>query len=1642
MSMEIAPSAPLLQGSPGNRRASQHTSIAGAGGTVIRLGGAVWVRSNPIEAFAKGTLTAITGMTCTVRLADGSFEQRRGEELYAANDGSNEDDMPDDHSMLGHRSEPCVLDSSARRFAEDKIYTWTGPILVAINPYRLLDIYGPSTIAAQVDGDATTTPAPHVYSVADRAYTRMRSVNGTQAIVMTGESGAGKTEAARHIMRFLAARASSGSSPLEGLAEAVLESARATEAFGNARTLRNDNSSRFGKFTQIAFSSGGAVCSATIQTYLLERSRVTQVMKGERSFHVFYELLACDDPAIRQTLRLEGTTAWQWRVLASSGTIYRSGANEAANFAALDAALAKLGLVKATRHSLYAMVASVLHLCNITFKPIDENDPEAGTRVDEASDAAFEAASALLGCKDLGNLLTTRSFSHSKTVRKSLQKVRKPLSTVEAAASRDAIARAVYSRVFTWLEGRLNLHLIGRESVKPLTGSSSAAVSGPGVSILDIFGFERYEAGANGFEQLCINYANEKLQQLFLRCVFKKAHEECEAEGVTSPTVEFFDNEGCVDAMDKVTDAGPGVMRLLESHTRMPNSNDQSFFEAVNRIHKTNEFFKTVQKVKMLPSEAFIISHCAGDVCYGLQRGSWLERESDTLSAEAESALCASDVPFAQTAFTETRDEQRAGSSISRRFIQDLKALLAELTAGEIQFVRCIKPNNERAPQRLAPRLVLEQLRASGVFDAVDVMKVAYPTRVPYKSIHGKFKSSLKIPSVNDAVLTPAAYSEWVARACEVGRGEYALGRTKLFLRSGKGGLLEELIGLDVSTATPLLVKRIERFDQRRNAIRQLTGAIRMAMVRPAFRHQRERIVAHRLLVKACEIPPPSPPAPPALPAPPAPAPPLPPLPPTPAPAPAPAPTPQPPPPPPPPAWPASALAHETSTPPLTHVPPPPVDPPPSRMPTKMPSPLQQTHGRAATDLRAPGSERPAAQEEEALQPEPHATGIMPSLSEIPPQHEPVAPGTNRSPSQLSAENAELRQQVAALKLQISQMAQTITDLQKQRPQDGKLSDQSELQFAPSIATAQEGEARFSVDIARDEMSGTLGVDIDVWQGRITVAVIESGVPAQDVLLVGDEIEGVGGESFTDISSAIQAIVRSPTIVSLQVCRRPRQVVLKADMEMRTADGSWQLVVATLLNTRLLLYELPSDAIGSMAIEQGNNAASHGEINLRTATRIELLTGSDSQVPSLCIVRKSGVMHVMRCLPSHEEGGLAAASERLRSWRAHMTEMMSGVKVELERNVVWQQGYMSLAVGLDEWEEAYFVLDEQAGLRIFASESDFCAAADSKTHVPKLAISKTLRSTGQSWFEWGVQIHLVPTAGMLEEGMDDTMIEARAPSHSDMVRWLATLNLVGWHQKSEKAGATKPTKERRATTDQIISAPLPSAPRVLNRAKTEVSMPLPRVPSFTSGSLKLSLGPSRSGSSVVLPRFGTPNLRDAQYIESGWLTLKKATGLGHKRRFCRLVGAYDPSSSDAVRMSAFLIMLKRETDTLNLGRSLDLAEVKTVDHVGKEARFALVLVGKRRLRMGAVSPADASRWVEVLNARLDGESASNNRGVSETSGAWPDTERSSMASSVASPRNSVEGAEGWREYRLPVTPREDVRPSLFEGRARAVSGAL
>ncbi|XP_060191105.1 myosin-2-like isoform X3 [Lycium barbarum] len=486
----------------------------------------IWCRLRNGQ-WVTGQIQSTSGEKAMVLLSDGSVVTVSVEEVLPANPDVLEG--VDDLMQLSYLNEPSVLHNLQHRYARDIIYSKAGPVLIAINPFKEVQLYGDEFITAYRQ---KLLNDPHVYSTADSAYDRMMEDEISQSIIISGESGSGKTETAKIAMEYLA-KLGGGSN---GIEKEVLQTSYILEAFGNAKTSRNSNSSRFGKLIEIQFNATGRICGAKIQTLLLEKSRVVQLVDGERSYHIFYQLCAGVPPTLRDKLKLKGAS--EYKYLNQSDCLAIHDVDDAEEFCKLMEALNTVRISGRDQEHAFQMIASVLWLGNITFQVIDNE-----SHVEVVQSEAVTNAASLIGCSvnDLILALSTSQIQVGK------DKVAKSLTMEQATYRRDALAKFIYANLFDWIVDQMNRNLaMGKEQ----TGRS--------INILDIYGFESFKR--NTFEQFFINYANERLQQHVNRHLLKLEQEEYELDGIDWAKVDFEDNQECLDLFEKVTYDATGFL--------------------------------------------------------------------------------------------------------------------------------------------------------------------------------------------------------------------------------------------------------------------------------------------------------------------------------------------------------------------------------------------------------------------------------------------------------------------------------------------------------------------------------------------------------------------------------------------------------------------------------------------------------------------------------------------------------------------------------------------------------------------------------------------------------------------------------------------------------------------------------------------------------------------------------------------------------------------------------------------------------------------------------------------------------------------------------------------------------------------------
>lgn len=718
----------------------------------------VWCRIRDRQ-WELGQIQSTIGEKASVLLSDGSVLSVPIGELLPANPDILEG--VDDLIQLSYLNEPSVLHNLQYRFSRDTIYSKAGPVLIAINPFKNIQLYGDDSITAYRQN---LIDSPHVYTIADTAYNEMMRDEVNQSIIISGESGAGKTETAKIAMQYLAALGGGSS----GIECEVLQTSCVLEAFGNAKTSRNDNSSRFGKLIEIHFSAVGKICGAKIQTYLLEKSRVVQLADGERSYHVFYQLCAGAPPSLRERLKLK--EAQDYNYLNQSGCLDIHDVVDAHKFQSLKEAFNTLRIYKESQEQIFEMLAAVLWLGNISFQVIDnENHAEV------VDNEAVTNAASLIGCsvQDLMLTLSTRKIQAGK------DSVAKRLTLQQAIDTRDALAKFIYSSLFDWLVDQINHSLA---MGKHCTGRS--------ISILDIYGFESFKK--NSFEQLCINYANERLQQHFNRHLFKLEQEEYELDGIDWTKVEFEDNHECLNLFEKKP---IGLISLLDEESNFPKASDLTLADKLKQHLDANPCFKGER------GGAFIIHHYAGEVLY--DTNGFLEKNRDPIHSDTIqllsscsghlSKLFASSVlnvlsktasPLVQSGALGSQKQ-----SVGTKFKGQLFKLMQQLENTTPHFIRCIKPNNKQLPGIYDENLVLDQLRCCGVLEVVRISRSGYPTRITHQDFSRRY--GFLLPE-NSESQDPLSSSVAILQQFGVLPEMYQVGYTKLYFRAGQIGALED----------------------------------------------------------------------------------------------------------------------------------------------------------------------------------------------------------------------------------------------------------------------------------------------------------------------------------------------------------------------------------------------------------------------------------------------------------------------------------------------------------------------------------------------------------------------------------------------------------------------------------------------------------------------------------------------------------------------------------------------------------------------------------------------------------------------------------------------------------------------------------
>ncbi|KAJ4958781.1 hypothetical protein NE237_025892 [Protea cynaroides] len=788
----------------------------------ITVGSHLWVE-DPEVAWIDGEVFRIDGQEIHVKTTNGKKVVTDVSKVFlrdieAPTVGVN------DMTKLTYVHEPGVMQNLATRYEHNEIYTYAGNILIAINPFQNLPHLFDTRTMERYKGAAFGELSPHVFAVADVAYRSMINEGKSNSILVSGEGGAGKTETTKKLMEYLAHL--DGRSGTEGrTVEQVLKSNPVLEAFGNAKTVQNKNSSRFGKFVKIQFDKSGRISGAAIQTYLLERSRVCQISYPDRNYHCFYLLCAAPSEDIAE-YKLGSPESFHY--LNQSNCYELDGVNDAHEYLATRRAMDIVGISKQEQEAIFRIVAAILHLGNIEFAKGKEIDTSV---IKDESRFHLNMAAELLMCNTPG--LEDALIKRVKRVKKGNveEVITKTLDPAAAVFSRDGLAKTIYSRLFDWLVDKIN-NSIGQDP-------NSKSVIG----LLDIYGFESFEC--NSFEQFCINFANEKLQQHFNQQVFKMEQEEYTKEEINWSYIEFVDNQDVLDLIEK----RGGIISHLDDACKFPKSTHKTFAQELYTSFTNHKRFSK-PKVSDTDHTDFIISHCVGKVTY--QADQFLNKNKDYVVAEHQELLTASKFPFIASLFPPLPEESSKSSkfySIGAGFKLQLQSLMETLKETEPHYIRCVKPNNSLKPAIFENFNVINQLRCGSVVDAIRISSAGYATGRTFYEFLERF-------DFLDPEVLKGNYDDKVACRMildKMGLKGYQIGKTKVFLKASQMAELDarrmKVLGNAARTIQRQIRSHIARKDfiTLRKAIVHMQSLLRGELARKLYENLRREAAAVKI---------------------------------------------------------------------------------------------------------------------------------------------------------------------------------------------------------------------------------------------------------------------------------------------------------------------------------------------------------------------------------------------------------------------------------------------------------------------------------------------------------------------------------------------------------------------------------------------------------------------------------------------------------------------------------------------------------------------------------------------------------------------------------------------------------------------------
>ncbi|XP_070153035.1 myosin heavy chain, muscle isoform X15 [Polyergus mexicanus] len=744
---------------------------------------ACWVPDEK-EGYLLGEIKATKGDVVSVSLPGGETKDFKKDQLQQVNPPKYE--KAEDMSNLTYLNDASVLHNLKQRYYAQLIYTYSGLFCVAINPYKRFPVYT-HRCAKLYRGKRRNEVPPHIFAISDGAYVNMLTNSENQSMLITGESGAGKTENTKKVIAYFATVGASTKKDKEesdkkkgSLEDQVVQTNPVLEAFGNAKTVRNDNSSRFGKFIRIHFGPSGKLAGADIETYLLEKARVISQQSLERSYHIFYQMMSGSVKGLKEMCYLSNNIYDYYNV--SQGKITIPNVDDGEECLLTDQAFDVLGFTQEEKDNIYKITAAVMHMGGMKFKQRGREEQAEADGTEEG-----ERVAKLLGCDcaDLyKNLLKPRIKVGNEFVTQGRNKD-------QVAYSVGAMSKAMFDRLFKWLVKKCNETLDTKQKRQHFIG------------VLDIAGFEIFDY--NGFEQLCINFTNEKLQQFFNHHMFVLEQEEYKKEGIDWVFIDFgMDLLACIELIEKPM----GILSILEEESMFPKATDKTFEEKLNNNHlgKSPNFLKPKPPKPGQQAAHFAIGHYAGNVPYNIT--GWLEKNKDPLNDTVVDQFKKSTNKLLIEIFADHpgqsgdaggggggkggRGKKGGGfSTVSSSYREQLNNLMTTLRATQPHFVRCIIPNEMKQPGVIDSHLVMHQLTCNGVLEGIRICRKGFPNRMVYPD----FKLRYKILCANavQEPCDPQKATQIILDAINLDSDQYRMGHTKVFFRAGVLGQMEEL---------------------------------------------------------------------------------------------------------------------------------------------------------------------------------------------------------------------------------------------------------------------------------------------------------------------------------------------------------------------------------------------------------------------------------------------------------------------------------------------------------------------------------------------------------------------------------------------------------------------------------------------------------------------------------------------------------------------------------------------------------------------------------------------------------------------------------------------------------------------------------